>query len=327
MISLGIESTAHTFSVGIIDDKTNVLSLRSSAYRPRQGGIHPREAAQHHAANAPDLIKKALEESDIVPGDLSLISFSQGPGLGPCLRTGATVARALSLELGIPLVGVNHCIAHLEIGRAVTGAIDPVLLYVSGGNTQVIAFNQGRYRVIGETLDIGLGNMLDKFGREMGFPFPAGPVLEEKAMEGSVLVQLPYSVKGMDVAFSGILTSALNCVKGGATVEDVAFSLQETCFSMLGEVSERAMAHLGKSELLLGGGVVMNERLRAMMDVMTKERDAKMFVPPGPLCVDNGAMIGWMGLVMHRDGGVTTKIEDSGVDQKMRTDGVEVTWR
>jgi N6-L-threonylcarbamoyladenine synthase/N6-L-threonylcarbamoyladenine synthase/protein kinase Bud32 len=327
MISLGIETTAHTFSVGVMDDRAMVLSLEGSTYKPKTGGIHPREASQHHAEVAGDVVARALAASGIKPGDLSLISFSQGPGLGPCLRVGATVARALSLELGVPLVGVNHCVAHLEIGRATTAAKDPVLLYVSGGNTQVIAFNAGRYRVMGETLDIGLGNMLDKFGRDAGLPFPAGPVLEREALAGTRLLDLPYSVKGMDVAFSGILTAALSLKQKGAPMPDLCHSLQETCFAMLGEVAERAMAHLRNEELLLGGGVVMNKRLRGMMETMCRERGATMHVPEGRLCVDNGAMIAWLGLVMYRDGHITTPIEKSGVDQRMRTDDVEVTWR
>ncbi|HEQ79280.1 MAG TPA: bifunctional N(6)-L-threonylcarbamoyladenine synthase/serine/threonine protein kinase [Euryarchaeota archaeon] len=324
---LGIESTAHTFSVGIVNSEARVISLANSTYRPKQGGIHPREAAQHHATTGPQMVEIALKDSKLDTQDIDLVAFSQGPGLGPCLRTGATMARALSLELDVPLVGVNHCVAHLEVGRGFTRAKDPVLLYVSGGNTQVIAFNHGRYRVMGETLDIGLGNMLDKFGREIGLPFPAGPVLETEAKRAKKFVELPYSVKGMDVAFSGILTAALNLHTRGESVQDLSHSLQETCFAMLAEVAERAMAHLQNDELLLGGGVVMNGRLREMMNIMTTERGAKMYVPEGRLCVDNGAMIAWTGLVMHRNGGVVTNVEDSAIDQRMRTDDVDVTWR
>ena len=105
------------------------------------------EAANHHAEKVVPLIEKALRAANVGPKDLDIICFSQGPGLGPCLRTAATAARAMSLSLDIPIVGVNHCIAHLEIGVAKTPATDPVLLYASGGNTQVIAFANGRYRI------------------------------------------------------------------------------------------------------------------------------------------------------------------------------------
>jgi len=325
MYCLGIEGTAHTVGVGIVDENVNVLANLMEMYRPEVGGIHPREAANHHAERIAPLIQKAISEANISSGDIGAVAFSQGPGLGPCLRTAATAARALSISLGVPLVGVNHCVAHLEIGRAVTDASDPVLLYASGGNTQVIAFSNGRYRVFGETLDIGIGNMLDKFGRELGLPFPAGPVLEKRALEASRYVPLPYSVKGMDMAFSGILTAALTKSKQHS-VEDLSHSLQETTFAMLTEVTERAMAHTGKEEVVLGGGVARNRRLQDMVRTMADARGAGFYVPPGALCVDNGAMIAWTGLLMHR-AGVSTPIDQSVVNQRFRTDEVEVSWR
>ncbi len=326
MLALGIEGTAHTIGVGIVDERCRVLANVYDMVRPEKGGIHPREAANHHAELAAPMIRTAVEAAGIGFDDLDVVTFSQGPGLGPCLRTVATAARALSLSLGVPLVGVNHCVAHLEIGRGLTGCEDPALLYVSGGNTQVIAFARGRYRVFGETLDIGIGNMLDKFGREVGLPFPGGPRLEKLALEGAKLLPLPYSVKGMDVAFSGMLTAALALRRSGERLEDIAFSIQEVAFAMLTEVTERAMAHVGKSEVLLGGGVARNQRLQAMVGRMAEDRGATMYVPPGDLCIDNGAMIAWTGLLMHR-AGVRMGLEDTLVDQRFRTDEVDVTWR
>jgi len=325
MLCLGIESTAHTVGIGIVDEKCRVLANESSAISPREGGIHPREAANHHAANIVALIHRAAEKSGIGLHDLDAIAFSIGPGLGPCLRTGATAARALSLALDKPLVGVNHCVAHLEIGRATTGCRAPVLLYVSGGNTQVIAFAEGRYRVFGETLDIGIGNFLDKFAREVGLGFPGGPLIEGLAMKGRRLRPLPYSVKGMDVAFSGMLTAALELHEKGASLNDLCFSIQETAFAMLTEVTERAMAHLDKDEVLLGGGVACNKRLKSMVAAMARDRDAKPFVPQPDLCVDNGAMIAWTGLLMNA-AGLRLKLEDTVVNQRYRTDQVDVTW-
>ena len=294
--------------------------------KPEKGGIHPREAANHHAEVVVPLIRKAAEVAGIELSDIDLVAFSQGPGLGPCLRTVATAARALALSLDVPILGVNHCVAHLEIGRGVTAAKDPVLLYVSGGNTQVIAFARGRYRVFGETLDIGVGNLLDKFARECGLPFPGGPILEKLAQDGTALVPLPYRVKGMDVAFSGLLTAALALRKQGASIEDLAFSMQEIAFAMLTEVTERAMAHLDNEEVLLGGGVARNRRLQAMIARMASDRGARMFVPPGDLCIDNGAMIAWTGLLMHRSG-IRMGIAETTVDQRFRTDQVAVSWR
>jgi N6-L-threonylcarbamoyladenine synthase/N6-L-threonylcarbamoyladenine synthase/protein kinase Bud32 len=325
MICLGIEGTAHTISVGIVDGDCKVLANVSKMIDGSKGGIHPREAANHHAENVVPLMHDAVAKAGISFGDIGLVAFSQGPGLGPCLRTAATAARALSLSLGVDLIGVNHCVAHLEIGRKVTGCKDPTLLYASGGNTQVIAYSGGRYRVFGETMDVGIGNMIDKFGRDAGLPFPAGPHLERLAKGGKRLIDLPYSVKGMDVAFSGILTAAMQLRKQGATMEDLCYSIQETCFAMLVEVTERAMAHVEKDEVLLGGGVVQNKRLQEMVRIMAEERGAKMFVPPGSLCVDNGAMIAWTGVVMH-GAGLRTAVEDSTVMQRYRTDEVDLPW-
>ncbi|MFQ6012852.1 MAG: bifunctional N(6)-L-threonylcarbamoyladenine synthase/serine/threonine protein kinase [Thermoplasmata archaeon] len=325
MRCLGLEGTAHTIGIGIVDDAGRILANRGEMYLPAEGGIHPREAANHHAARLRPVLRATLKEAGVRLRDLDLIAFSQGPGLGPCLRTVATAARALALSLGVPIVGVNHCIAHVEIGRVATAARDPVLLYVSGGNTQVISYANGRYRVFGETLDIGLGNLLDKVGRTLGFPFPSGPEIERRARDGHELLPLPYSVKGMDVAFSGILTAAQALHAKGARVEDLCFSLQETTYAMVTEVAERAMAHLEKDEVLLGGGVACNERLRAMVADMARAREARMFVPSRDLCVDNGAMIAWTGILMHGVG-LALPIEETGVAQNLRTDAAGAPW-
>jgi N6-L-threonylcarbamoyladenine synthase len=326
MICLGIEGTAHTAGIGIMDDAGQVMANMIDMISGEKGGIHPREAANHHVQVIPELIDKALAEAKLDHGDIDLVAFSQGPGLGPCLRTAATAARALALSLDVPIIGVNHCVAHLEIGRKVAGCDDPALLYASGGNTQVIAYAGGKYRVFGETLDIGIGNMLDKFGRETGLKFPSGPRIEQLAKDGRRLLDIPYSVKGMDVAFSGILTAALQLKKRGASMENLCFSLQEICFSMLVEVAERAMAHVEKNEVLLGGGVVQNKRLQEMVRMMAEERGAKMFVPPGRLCIDNGAMIAWTGILMHNSG-TRMSVDDTSINQRFRTDEVDVTWR
>lgn len=330
MICLGIEGTAHSIGVGIVKNengKCRVLSNLIKTYRPKQGGIHPREAANYHADHIADLIKESIVNAEIDFEDIDIVSFSRGPGLGPCLRTTATAARALSLSIKKPIIGVNHCVAHLEIGRGtLCDCKDPVLLYTSGANTQVIAFAEGRYRVFGETLDIGIGNCLDKFGRTVGLDFPSGPKIEELATKGNNYFELPYSIKGMDIAFSGLLTAAEQYYKNGKKLEDICFSIQETTFAALTEVTERAMAHTEKNEVLLGGGVAANKRLRDMVQIMAEERNASFFVPLKDLCIDNGAMIAWLGVLMYNSG-IRMKVENSYIDQRFRTDMVDVTWR
>ena len=333
MWTLGIESTAHTLSFGLVDKNGLPYPASTSTIKPEKGGIHPREAADHHKEAAARLLQSALNSQSISAPDISAIAYSQGPGLGPCLRIGASIARGLSAKFEVPLIGVNHCVAHIEIGRQQCGCDDPVLLYVSGGNTQVIARLEGKYRVLGETLDIGIGNMLDKFARAQGIPFPGGPVIEKLAaewlndnpnpsMDG---LELPYAVRGMDLAFSGVLTAALRLVENGKPLEAVCWSLQEHVFSACVEVAERALAHTGKTELLLGGGVACNSRLRTMCELMCEERDSKSFAPPRMYCIDNGTMIarlGWLELGAGR----VTKFDNSAIDQYLRTDQTPIIW-
>jgi universal protein Kae1 len=327
---LGIESTADDFSVGILSFKGEVLANEISAFMPETGGIHPREAARHHAEVAGKVLAEALQKAGVRPQEIKVIAFSQGPGLGPCLRTGATAARALASFLQVPLVGVNHCVAHIEIGKLVTGAKDPLTLYVSGGNTIVAAFEAGKYRVFGETLDIAIGNCLDVFAREAGLRqkvgAPFGAQVEKLAAKGRNFVALPYTVKGMDLSFSGLLTAVKELLHSGKhRLEDLCYSLQEVTFSMLTEVTERALAHTEKPELLLTGGVAANKRLQSMLEVIAKEHNARFCVVPKHFALDNGAMIAWTGVLTFQHG-ITTPVEKSFVKLKWRLDEVHVPW-
>lgn len=330
MLCVGIESTADDFGIGISTFNGEILANISNSYVPIEGGIHPREAARHHAEVASKVLSEALTKADVKPKELDLVAFSQGPGLGPSLRTGATVARALASYLDIPLVGVNHSIAHIEIGKLETDAEDPVTLYVSGGNTMVTAFDSGRYRVFGETLDIALGNCLDVFAREAGLKQakgkPLGAALEQLAINGKTLIALPYVVKGMDLSLSGLLTAAISLLsRKDCRLEDVCYSLQEHAFSMVTEVTERALAHTEKKEVLLTGGVAANRRLQSMLNVIADEHDAMFHVVPHQYATDNGAMIAWTGILAFTNG-LTIPIEKSFVKLRWRVDKVEVPW-
>jgi N6-L-threonylcarbamoyladenine synthase len=344
MIILGIETTAHTFGCGIVTSEGNVLANTKDAYTTESGGIIPAKAADHHVEVCNKVISNALEKAGISMKDVDLISFSQAPGLGHTLRIGTFAARALALIHNKPLIGVNHCIAHLTIGELMTGAksrkseisgtprindscVDPVLLYASGANTQVIAYEGGKYRIFGETLDIGVGNFLDSVAREMGLGFPGGPKLYELSLKKEKFIELPYVVKGMDVSFGGLLTNLKQKIQSGKfRNEDLAYSIQETAFAMLLEVSERAMAHCGKKELLLGGGVACNKRLQEMAHKMCEARGAKCFVPANEFLVDNAAMIAWQGYLEY-NAGKRMKINEAVIDPYQRTDDVVVNWR
>jgi len=327
---LGIEATADDFSVGILNFEGKVLANIINAFMPETGGIHPREAARHHTKVAGEVISTAFQEAGIKPKDITIVAFSQGPGLGPCLRTGATAARALASYLNVPLVGVNHCVAHIEIGKLATDARDPVTLYVSGGNTIVSAFDSGCYRIFGETLDIAVGNCLDVFAREAGLRqregIPFGAIVERLAGKGKTLLDLPYSVKGMDLSFSGLLTATIRLLKSGKyKLEDLCYSLQEVAFSMLTEVAERALAHTEKREVLLTGGVGANKRLQAMLNTISKEHSSRFCVVPKQYALDNGAMIAWTGILAYKHG-VTTPVDKSFVRLKWRLEDVDAPW-
>jgi N6-L-threonylcarbamoyladenine synthase len=331
MIVLGLESTAHTFGVGIVRD-TTVLSNAKTAFTTSSGdgGMIPAKVADHHVEVCDTVLQQALTQAGVTLKEIDVIAFSQSPGIGHTLRVGATLARSLALLLDKPLVGVNHCIAHLEIGRLLTSAQDPMLLYASGANTQVIAFDAGRYRIFGETLDMGVGNFLDSFGRELELGFPAGPKIEalarKGAEEGVAILDLPYSVKGMDVSFGGLLTLLKKMIASKKyTAEQLCYSVQETVFAMLVEVSERAMAHCGKRELLLGGGVACNKRLQEMCSLMCAERGGASYCPPNQYLVDNAAMIAWTGLKLYKQGR-TLRPEDANILPYERTDDVEMEF-
>ena len=267
MICLGIESTAHTFSCAVIEKKQKngkILSDVRKIYRPPEGeGIHPREASRHHIENSSNVLKQCLDEAKIKINDLDMIAYAGGPGLGPCLRVGAVVARSLSSYYDIPIYPVNHAIGHIELGKLLTGAKNPLVLLVSGGHTMILAFSVGRWRVFGETLDITLGQLLDQFGRSLGFASPCGRKIEELASKSTNYIDLPYAVKGNDVSFSGLLSAAKQSTSKG--VEDACYSLQETAFAMIAEATERALAFTRKDEIMIVGGVAANKRLSSML--------------------------------------------------------------
>ena len=330
---LGIESTAHTFGVAVCS-KGKVLSNLRDMYTTEKGGIVPLDSAKHHNAVCDRLLKESLEKAGIDESKITAIAFSQGPGIAPCLLAGIHFVKKLSSRLNVPVIPVNHCIAHLEIGR-LTGAKDPVLLYASGANTQIIAYAAGKYRVFGETLDIGVGNFIDTFAREAGIGFPGGPKIAEfadklDAEKKKKLIELPYSIKGMDVAFAGIQTKLKQMLaKKEYSLEELSYSMQETVFAMLVEASERAIAHTGKKELLLGGGVACNTRLQEMCRLMCEQRGVKFFCPSREFLVDNAGMIAFLGEIMFDKGlGVSGKnVDKLDIMPRERTDDVIVKWK
>ncbi|KRX71566.1 Huntingtin-interacting protein 1 [Trichinella sp. T6] len=326
LTAIGIEGSANKIGVGIVRQGEVLSNCRRTYVTAPGQGFQPSDTAVHHRQHVLGLVEQAISEANVDVGQIDLVCFTQGPGMGAPLVSCAVVARTLAQLWNRPLVGVNHCVAHIEMGRLVTGADDPVVLYASGGNTQVIAYSDHRYRIFGETLDIAVGNCLDRFARLLNLSNDPSPGLniEIQARNGRKFVQLPYCVKGMDVSFSGILSSVeqqLSLLKRGEIQPaDLCFSLQETVFAMLVEVTERAMAQCGSKDVLLVGGVGCNGRLISMMRSMAEDRGARLHASDDRYCVDNGAMIAHTGCSLRshnvRNDFVPMKFWSHGVTEK-----------
>ena len=328
MLCLGVESTAHTFGCSIVDSKGRVLSDERGVYKAPEGsGIHPREASRHHIEASSFVFQQSLQSAGVTMKDVDVVGYSAGPGLGPCLRVGAVVARTVAGFYKKPLVPVNHALGHLELGAVLTGASDPLVLLVSGGHTMILAFSHGRWRVFGETLDLTVGQLLDQFGRALGFASPCGGRIEQLAVQSAGrYMQLPYVVKGNDVSFSGLLTAATK-LAGNTKTADACYSLQETAFAMLAEVVERALSFTGKKEMMIVGGVAANKRLAEMLEAACSRQGAKLFVCPLKFAGDNGAQIAWTAIQEYQSTKKHIKIEESFVQQSWRLDTVDVSWR
>jgi N6-L-threonylcarbamoyladenine synthase len=328
MLCLGIESTAHTFGCSVVESKGKVLSDERDVYKaPKGSGIHPREASRHHMEASSNVLQQSLKSAGVLIKGINIVGYSAGPGLGPCLRVGAVVARTVAGFYKKPLVPVNHALGHLELGAMLTGASDPLVLLVSGGHTMILAFSHGRWRVFGETLDITVGQLLDQFGRALGFASPCGGRIEQLAVQSAgKYMQMPYVVKGNDVSFSGLLTAAIK-LAGNAEAADACYSLQETAFAMLAEAVERALSFTGKKEMMIVGGVAANRRLADMMEAACSRQGAKLFVCPLKFSGDNGAQIAWTALREYQATKKHVKVEESFVQQSWRLDTVDVSWR
>jgi len=331
---LGIESTAHTIGVALVSqtgrlvsrETTKVLSSELAKYPSSKAGFIPRKLADHHAEHYATLLRQALEKAGVDASEIDAIAFSQGPGLGHSLRVGFIAARSAAQLLDKQLVPVNHTIAHVEVGKWATGAIDPLTVYVSGGNTQILALeNRGsahRYRVYGETLDVGIGNFLDNAGRflELDPPDAVGVMLAARRHDEKELVDLPYTVKGVDLAFSGLL-SAIK--RGTASRNALAYAAQENAYAMLVEAAERCLCHTDKKQVMLVGGVAQNPRLQEMFASMCAEHGTALKAVPTVYAGDNGAMIAVTGAKMLASG---TKWKSVEPDQGLRIDGQEFNW-
>ena len=318
MYVLGIESTAHTIGIALLKD-TNILANNFITFKPKLGqGFIPRDLANHHSAHFSSLLKKTLTENNLTIEDIDLIGFARGPGIGSALKIGAIGAKYLAYKYNIPIVGVNHSYAHLLIAEYLTKLKNPLFVYVSGGNTQIISidYNKKAFIVHGETLDIGVGNFFDSLARELYVQ--GGPGLSKLAENGKY-IDFPYALKGMNFTFTGLLSHAKKLI-GKEKKEDIAYSAMHNAFAMITEAAERALMLTNKKRIVVTGGVAQNKMLKDMLSKMAKAHNIRFGYIENQYNRDNGAMIGLLSYFTYKQG-KKTKLN---TDQRFRIDLAQI---
>ncbi len=317
MLVLGIESSAHTFGAGVVE-RGRVLANEKRMYRVGTKGMIPARVAELHAKNAAPVIKEALDKAGITTEEIEGVGYTKGPGMGPCLQVGMLAAKTIASSLHIPIVPVNHAVAHVEIAKKEARLKNPIALYVSGGNSQILRLGEKpnrHYAVLGETFDIGVGNMLDAFARNIKLN-PAWGSTVAKEAKGGRYVPMPYTVKGMDFSFTGLLTHASGLAKEKSN-NDLCYSIQETAFAMLCEATERALLMANGRELCVCGGVAQSERLKEMLAGMCREHGIVFGYAGNEYNADNGAMIAYVAERLLEKG-ASAKLRDCDVKQRYR---------
>jgi len=318
MITVGIETSCDETSCGILEGRDRILSniVSSSLFRHKPfGGVVPEIASRHSLEQIDFVMKQALEKAGVRLGDIGLVAVTNGPGLIGSLFVGVCFAKALSYQLKKPLVGVNHLEAHLAANFI--GAEPPERyagLLVSGGHTLISLHEDGQTRIIGETVDDACGEAYDKVAKILGLGFPGGPVIDRLALQGdekAFRFTKPRQASPLDFSFSGIKTAVLYLAKKQRRVtprfrRDVAASFQTAVIGWLVDKTfEAAQSHKVR-DIVVGGGVSANSRLRQELQSRASGEGFKVWIPPLPLTGDNGVMIARRGLEIfeagHRDG-------------------------
>ena len=323
MLVLGIETSCDETAVGIVEDR---LHLRADvvasqvALHARFGGVVPEVAARAHLDAILPTIDRALADAGAQLTDLDAIAVTRGPGLAGALLVGVAAAKGLALATDLPLIGVNHLRAHLEVAQLEHGDLDvsdgPVVaLVVSGGHTSIIALApDGTMRELGATLDDAAGEAFDKIARYLGLGFPGGPAIERAARSGRAdahdFPRPMLDEPGYDLSLSGLKSAVvreldrLDAAGTPVHLPDVAASFQEAIVDVQVTKTMRAAADLGAPTVLLAGGVAANSRLRERFDAACRGAGVRFVVPSPRLCTDNGAMVAASGSNMLAAGRV-----------------------
>ena len=310
MLVLGIETSCDETAVGIVEDR---LRLRADVVasqvelHARFGGVVPEVAARAHLEAILPTVDRALADAGVTLRDLDAIAVTRGPGLAGALLVGVAAAKGLALAHDLPLIGVNHLRAHLEVAQLEHGELSgfgtPVVaLVVSGGHTSIIALEpDGAMRELGATLDDAAGEAFDKIARYLGLGFPGGPAIDRVAREGRrdahAFPRPMLDDPGHDLSLSGLKSAVvreldrLDAAGTPVHLPDVAASFQEAIVDVQVTKTMRAAASVGAPTVLLAGGVAANSRLRERFAEACRDAGVRLVVPSPRLCTDNGAMV------------------------------------
>ena len=334
---LGIETSCDETGVGIVRGETLLADAVASSVdeHARFGGVVPEVASRAHLEAMVPTIARACRDAGVALTDLDAIAVTSGPGLAGALLVGVAAAKALAVGLDIPIYGVNHLASHVAVDIVEHGPLpEPTMaLLVSGGHSSLLLVTDVTHdvRLLGATIDDAAGEAFDKVARVLGLPFPGGPHIDRVSREGNAIaIDFPRGLtSGKDMArhrydfsFSGLKTAVSRWVQlreqsgEAVVVADVAASFQEAVVDVLTRKAVLACREQGVEDLLIGGGVAANSRLRAMAQGRCDAAGIRLRVPRPGLCTDNGAMVAALGAQMVL-GGRTPSLLDLPTDSSM----------
>lgn len=343
---LGIETSCDETAIGIVENGRTVLAnavASSLKLHAPYGGVIPEIAARAHVETLWDVTAQALAGANLTPDQIDAVAVTHGPGLPGALLIGLAYAKGLALALDRPLVPVDHLAAHLFAGEMTDHQLEPpyIGLVVSGGHTLLcVAHADCRYEMLGETKDDAVGEAFDKVAKLLGLGYPGGPVIDRLSEQGKPTVAFPkVQTKGtFDFSFSGLKTAVFHHVQKATRIRnleqgvrnevmkqavagqtdadqrpltdqetaDIACSFQETAVDALITRTLRACQRTGMKQVVVGGGVASNRRLRAKFAEVGAAQKLRVVFPPPSLCVDNGAMVAGIGYPLLQKGRVAS---------------------
>jgi N6-L-threonylcarbamoyladenine synthase len=308
---LGIETSCDETGVGLVRGRELLADEVASSMdqHARFGGVVPEVASRAHLEAMIPVLEGAFARAGVRPADIDAVAVTAGPGLAGALMVGVAAAKAYAYALGKPLYGVNHLAAHVAVDQLEHGPLPSpcVALLVSGGHSSLLLVPDvtGSVQPLGATIDDAAGEAYDKVARVLGLPFPGGPPIDRTAASGDpAAIRFPrakYRDGTLDFSFAGLKTAVARWVEARADagepvpVADVAASFQEAVADVLTRKAVDACRQHGVSDLVIGGGVAANSRLRGLAAARCQQAGIQLRVPRPGLCTDNGAMVAALG--------------------------------